>query len=70
MAPNERQIARHAMAECFRADPPYAAGLLTEVRRESNPAELTILLRQMATASVDVAGMDDAETGRTTRADF
>lgn len=59
-----------AMAECFRADPPYAVELLTEVRREGNPAELAILLRQMATASVDVAGLDDAETGRATRADF
>ncbi|HBR3048623.1 addiction module antidote protein [Klebsiella pneumoniae subsp. pneumoniae] len=59
-----------AMAECFRADPPYAAELLTEVRREGNPAELAILLRQMATASVDVAGLDGAETGWATRVDF
>ena len=35
------------MAECFRADPHYAAELLAEVRREGNPAELAILLRQM-----------------------
>lgn len=59
-----------AMAECFRADPPYVAELLTEVRREGNPAELAILLRQMATASADVAGLDDAETGWASRADF
>ncbi|EOG7726784.1 addiction module antidote protein [Klebsiella pneumoniae] len=37
------------MAECFRADPHYAAELLAEVRREGNPAELAILLRQMTT---------------------
>ena len=59
-----------AMAECFRADPLYAAELLAEVRRKGSPAELAILLRQMATASVDIAGLDDAETGRATRADF
>lgn len=54
-----------AMAEHFRADPTYAAELLAEVRRDGNPAELAILLRQMATASVDAARLDDAETGRT-----
>ncbi|HGJ7732984.1 addiction module antidote protein [Pseudomonas aeruginosa] len=60
-----------AMAEHFRAHPTYAAELLlADVRRDGNPAELAILLRQMATASVDVAGLDDAETGRATRADF
>ncbi|AWN11152.1 addiction module antidote protein [Salmonella enterica subsp. enterica serovar Derby] len=59
-----------AMAEHFRAHPTYAAELLADVRRDGNPAELAILLRQMATASVDIAGLDDAETGRTTRADF
>ena len=58
------------MAEHFRAHPTYAAELLADVRRDGNPAELAILLRQMATASVDIAGLDDAETGRTTRADF
>ncbi|HBP1967285.1 hypothetical protein FA346_16980 [Pseudomonas aeruginosa] len=40
-----------AMAECFHADPTYAAELLAEVRRNGDPAELIILLRQMATAS-------------------
>lgn len=39
-----------AMAEHFRADPASAAELLFEVRREGNPAELAILLRQMAMA--------------------
>ena len=58
------------MAECFRADPHYAAELLAEVRREGNPAELAIRLRQMTTASVDVAGLDDTETDRATSADF
>ena len=52
------------MAECFRADPHYAAELLAEVRREGNPAELAILLRQMATASEGCARSDDADTGR------
>ncbi|MGU1523735.1 hypothetical protein ACSEOK_01875 [Pseudomonas aeruginosa] len=37
-----------AMAEYFRANPSYAAELLAEVRRDGCPAELTILLRQMA----------------------
>ena len=59
-----------AMAVCFRADPLYAVELLTEVRREGNPAELAVLLRQMATASVDAVGLDDAETGLATREDF
>lgn len=39
-----------AMAEHFRAHPTYAAELLAEVRRDGNPAELAILLRQMAEA--------------------
>jgi|TARA_A100001391_G_scaffold205456_1_gene206529 DNA-binding phage protein len=39
-----------AMAEHFRADPNYAAELLAEVRRNGDPAELAILLRQMAAA--------------------
>ncbi|CAM6958899.1 hypothetical protein ACKWPO_15355 [Escherichia coli] len=38
---------REAMAEYFRADPTYAAELLAEVRRDGNPNELAILLRQM-----------------------
>ena len=54
-----------AMAEHFRADPTYAAELLAEVRREGTPAELAILLRQMATASVDAVRSEDADTGRT-----
>lgn len=36
-----------AMVEHFRADPTYVAELLAEVRRDGNPAELAILLRQM-----------------------
>ncbi|EPB9301065.1 hypothetical protein ACRT7I_004622 [Escherichia coli] len=36
-----------AMVEHFRADPTYAAELLAEVRRDGNPDELAILLRQM-----------------------
>ncbi|EJF4706192.1 addiction module antidote protein [Salmonella enterica] len=40
-----------AMAEHFRANPTYAAELLAEVRRDGTPAEVAILLRQMATAS-------------------
>ncbi|NNB50427.1 transcriptional regulator [Pseudomonas fragi] len=39
-----------AMAEQFRADPGYAAELLTEVRRNGESAELAIILRQMAQA--------------------
>ncbi|CUZ57799.1 addiction module antidote protein [Klebsiella pneumoniae] len=54
-----------AMAEHFRADPTYAAELLAEVRRKGTPAELAILLRQMATASVDAVRSEDADTGRT-----
>ncbi|WP_368746240.1 addiction module antidote protein [Klebsiella aerogenes] len=54
-----------AMAEHFRADPTYAAELLAEIRRDGTPAELAILLRQMATASVDAARSEDADTGRT-----
>ena len=53
------------MAEHFRADPTYAAELLAEVRRKGTPAELAILLRQMATASVDAVRSEDADTGRT-----
>ncbi|MFK1170950.1 addiction module antidote protein [Pseudomonas aeruginosa] len=52
-----------AMAEHFRADPTYAAELLAEVRRNSDPAELLILLRQMATASTGDVRSDDADTG-------
>lgn len=36
-----------AIAEHFRANPTYAAELLSEVRRDGNPDELAILLRQM-----------------------
>ncbi|AOL21941.1 hypothetical protein MOU_20605 [Xanthomonas citri pv. malvacearum str. GSPB1386] len=39
-----------AMAEQFRADPTYAAELLAEVRRDGDPAELRVLLRQLAAA--------------------
>lgn len=53
-----------AMAEHFRADPIYAAELLAEVRRDGNPAELAILLRQMATASAGDERSDDADTER------
>ncbi|MDH0809844.1 addiction module antidote protein [Klebsiella grimontii] len=49
-----------AMAEHFRADPTYAAELLAEVRRNGDPAELAILLRQMAMASASDARPDDA----------
>ncbi|ASC96099.1 addiction module antidote protein [Pseudomonas aeruginosa] len=54
-----------AMAEHFRADPAYAAELLAEVRRDGIPAEVAILLRQMATASASDARSEDADTGRT-----
>ncbi|HDS4676816.1 TPA: addiction module antidote protein [Enterobacter ludwigii] len=54
-----------AMAEHFRADPTYAAELVADVRRDGNPAELAILLRQMATASVDAVRSEDAKEGRT-----
>lgn len=37
-----------AMAELFASCPDYAAELLTEVRRNGDPAELAILLRQIA----------------------
>jgi len=53
-----------AMAEHFRGDPTYAAELLAEVRRDGNPAELAILLRQMATASAGDERSDDADTER------
>ncbi|MGN3936330.1 addiction module antidote protein [Xanthomonas citri pv. mangiferaeindicae] len=49
-----------AMAEHFRADPTYAAELLAEVRRNGDPAELAILLRQMAMALASDARPDDA----------
>lgn len=39
-----------AMAAHFSANPTYAAELLAEVRRDGDPAELTILLRQMVKA--------------------
>lgn len=54
-----------AMVEQFRADPTYAVELLAEVRRDGTPAELSILLRQMATASVDAVRLEDTDTGRT-----
>ncbi|EOD4814571.1 hypothetical protein FR965_26950 [Serratia marcescens] len=38
---------RESMAEYFRADPSYAAELLAEVRRDGDPDELAILLRQI-----------------------
>lgn len=53
-----------AMAEHFRAHPTYAAELLAEVRRDGNPAELAILLRQMATASAGDDRSDDADIER------
>ena len=53
-----------AMAEHFRAHPTYAAELLAEVRREGNPAELAILLRQMVTASAGDERSDDTDTER------
>lgn len=39
-----------AMAVHFEVYPDYAAELLSEVRRNGDPAELAILLRQMAKA--------------------
>lgn len=52
-----------AMAEQFRADPVYAAELLTEMRRNGDSAELDILLRQMAKAfgQDEGWGLADAE---------
>ncbi|HFQ7894789.1 TPA: addiction module antidote protein [Klebsiella pneumoniae] len=50
------------MVEHFRADPSYAAELLAEVRRNGDPAELAILLRLMATDSVDAVRLEDADT--------
>lgn len=52
-----------AMAEHFRVDPTYAAELLAEVRHDGTPAEVAILLRQMASAG-DTRS-EDADTGRT-----
>ncbi|EMO6742058.1 addiction module antidote protein [Klebsiella pneumoniae] len=52
-----------AMTEHFRADPTYAAELLTEVRRNGDPAELAILLRQMDTATAGDARSDADDTG-------
>ncbi len=37
-----------AMSELFREDPTYAAELLAAVRQDGTPAELAIMLRQMA----------------------
>ncbi|AWO80392.1 MULTISPECIES: addiction module antidote protein [Enterobacterales] len=54
-----------AMAEHFRANPTYAAELLAEVRRDGTPAEVAILLRQIATASAGGARSEDADIGRT-----
>lgn len=39
-----------AMAELFRADPPYAAELLAEVVRDGDANELAILERQLSAA--------------------
>ncbi len=39
-----------AMSEQFGKDPAYAAELLADVIREGTPAELAILLRQLALA--------------------
>lgn len=39
-----------AMASRFRADPTYAAELSEEVRREGDPAELAILMPEVAVA--------------------
>jgi len=39
-----------AMSEYFRADSAYAAELLADVLREGSPAELAILLEQLALA--------------------
>ncbi|MDH4761455.1 addiction module antidote protein [Pseudomonas sp. CBMAI 2609] len=39
-----------AMAEQLRADPAYAFELLAHVMRDGDPAELDILLRQLALA--------------------
>jgi DNA-binding phage protein len=43
-----------AMAEQFQFDPDYAAELLAEVRLSNDPAELAILLRQLAKNSRQV----------------
>jgi DNA-binding phage protein len=43
-----------AMAEQFQLDPDYAAELLAEVRLSNDPAELAILLRQLAKNSRQV----------------
>ncbi len=54
-----------AMAEHFRADPTYAAELHAEVRRDGNPGELAILLRQIDTFLAGNVRLHDAERGRT-----
>ncbi len=41
-----------AMSEQLSADPAYAAELLADVLRQGSPAELDILLRQLAYAVV------------------
>ena len=45
-----------AMAELLASCPDYAAELLTEVRRNGDPAELAILLRQIAKAFAPAEG--------------
>ncbi len=43
-----------AMAELFRADPPYASELLAEVLRDGDADELAILKRQLSAASAAI----------------
>lgn len=54
-----------AMAEHFYADPAYAAELLAEVRRNGDPAELAILLRQVTKVVWEGKGWSPVEEENT-----
>ncbi len=47
-----------AMAEYFRSRPTYAVRVLAEVCRDGDPAEVAILMRQMAEASKREMALD------------
>ncbi|TBU72473.1 transcriptional regulator [Pseudomonas daroniae] len=53
-----------AMAEQLYADPVYAAELLAEVRRNGDPAELAILLRQLTKVVGQGSGGSSVEVER------
>ncbi len=44
------RLHNEAMSELFRADPAYVVELLADVIRDGSPAELAILIQQLAIA--------------------